>query len=196
MKKKVETEKPVKEKLPKNRKKKSSRLIKLIENEYKNDGYLVETNKVYSRSLERFNITKQIYLDLLNGASHTDCIEKLTSGALDKTYTKNGAEKVYKDARRMVMLDFEVEKPQLKEQLYSYLRDTYSECRKNGDRYNAILAINSIAKLVGLTDNRQQSIQVNTDGPVTIKFGFENPNEEQPQEITDTNYEILDEDGD
>lgn len=196
MKKKVETEKPAKEKLPKNRRKKSSRLIKLIENEYKNDGYLVETNKVYSRSLERFNITKQIYLDLLNGASHTDCIEKLTSGALDKTYTKNGAEKVYKDARRMVMLDFEVEKPQLKEQLYSYLRDTYSECRKNGDRYNAILAINSIAKLVGLTDNRQQSIQVNTDGPVTIKFGFENLNEEQPQEITDANYEIIDEDGD
>lgn len=168
----------------------------MIENEYKNDGYLVETNKAYSRSLERFNITKQIYLDLLNGASHTDCIEKLTSGALDKTYTKNGAEKVYKDARRMVMLDFEVEKPQLKEQLYSYLRDTYSECRKNGDRYNAILAINSIAKLVGLTDNRQQSIQVNTDGPVTIKFGFENLNEEQPQEITDANYEIIDEDGD
>lgn len=195
MKKKVEREKTKEPEKPKKQTRKLTKAIKLFEQQFNKGGYLEQKNSNhYSRSIDRYNIVKQIYVDLLNGSTYTKCIEKLKSGECGRPYTTIGAQKIYNDARKLVMMDFEAERPQLKEQLYTYLRDTYSECREKGDRYNAILAINSIAKLVGLTDNKQQSIQVTSEGPVTIKFGFDDT-DEQPNQITDTNYEIIEEDG-
>ena len=152
------------------------------------------------RTIKRFNATKRAYIDLLNGGSYSSVVGKLENGAystdeVEIKYVHNEAVDVYKDAKRMLVLDFEMDKPNLKEQLYAYLQSILGECREKGDRYNAIQAVNSIAKLVGITDTKYQTVKVESEGPVTIKFGFDDNDGKKDNNITNTEYEEVNNDG-
>lgn len=135
--------------------------------------YLPE--KPRKKTLERLNVVKECYNDMLNGALMSHVMDKLQKGEYGngKKYKYNEAYQVFHDAKNLIKLDFEVEKPFLKEQLYLYLMDIYTNCRESDDRYNAINAINSIAKLTGMYENGQK-INIESQGEIKISFGFNN----------------------
>lgn len=145
-----------------------------------------------AKTLKRINAVKYAYQDLLSGGTFTSVCKKLENEEYGEgiKYTHREAEKVFGEAKKLIRIDFEMERPYLKEQLYAYLADIYKDCRENGDRYNAIQAINSIARILGLSDNKQQ-VQIQTDSGVTIKFGFGNDEDENKDEIDIQDVEIV-----
>lgn len=128
--------------------------------------------KPKKRTLERLNAIKGAYNDMLNGALLSNVMSKLQNGEYEgsRPYKYKEGYLIFLEAKNLIKYDFEVERPFLKEQLYMYLMDIYADCRESKDRYNAIQAINSIAKLTGITDKQQ--INIESTGDVKISFGF------------------------
>lgn len=119
---------------------------------------------------------------MLNGALMSNVIDKLKNGGYGdgRKYKYDEAYKIFFEAKNLVKLDFEMERPYLKEQLYLYLMDIYTDCKTANDRYNAINAINSIAKITGISDEGKQKINIESKGDISISFGF---NKEDAEEI-------------
>lgn len=129
-------------------------------------------------SLKRMNCLKGTYNDMVNGVMKREIIDKLMNGGYGETpYSNKEAYQVYTECLQLMRYDFEQERPFLKEQLYTYLTKILSDCHKAKDRYNAIQCINSIAKLVGITDNKAQ-LNIQTNGEVKISFGFNKEGDE------------------
>lgn len=141
---------------------------------------LQKTKNVSRRSLKRFNTVKLIYNDILHGYSQSMLLDKLQTGG----YTEEGGSKyngttayaVIKEARDMLSYDFEQDKPYLKQILYNKLNDIYTDCRDANDRYNAIQALNAIAKITGVLDSGNK-INIESKGDIKISFGFNNEDE-------------------
>ena len=141
---------------------------------------LQKTKNVSRRSLKRFNTVKLIYNDILHGYSQSMLLDKLQNGG----YTEEGGSKyngttayaVIKEARDMLSYDFEQDKPYLKQILYNKLNDIYTDCRDANDRYNAIQALNAIAKITGVLDSGNK-INIESKGDIKISFGFNNEDE-------------------
>lgn len=147
-----------------------------------------------TKSLKRLNAIKGVYNDLMQGATASVVMGKLMEGSYEgsQKYKKYEAYKIFHEAKELVIIDFEMERPYLKEQLYLYLLDIYTECRESKDKYNAIQAINSIAKLTGIyEDNKKPLINIESEGGVKISFGFNNE-EDVSQEVES---ELIEEDG-
>lgn len=167
---------------------KSHKLInKLLENSPLNNP--IQNQK----TVEHINAVKCVYNDIINGEPKSVIAEKLKNdlyGIGRKYISQTGINKIYSEARKCLILDFDEERPYLKEQLYTYLKDIYADCKRTGDHYNGINAINSIAKLLGLQEGaKQPTLQVNTKDGVTIKFGF---NDNENEQITES--EVINQD--
>ena len=118
-----------------------------------------------------------VYVDLCNGLTKSDILEKLQSGGyddFDKLSQRQSYEYV-KAAYMRMQYDFQAECDELRADLYSKMMAVYADCMKNNDRYNALNALDKIMKLTGVAvDKPQTAIQINSDkeGGVTVNFGF------------------------
>lgn len=137
--------------------------------------------KLY-RWMEADELVSLIYVDLANGATKSEVIEKLGKCAYEgqrNPIKKRTATDYLKAALERMKYDFESKAEELRADLYSKLTTVYADAIQNGDRYNAVQALNSIMKLTGVgLDKQQTNIQLNANKEgVVINFGFKKEQE-------------------
>jgi len=133
------------------------------------------SNCSYVKWLQVDEIISDIYVDIANGYTNSDVLEKLTKGLYEGQKKPLGirtAQEYIAAARERMHYDFEAQAKVLREDLYNKLISVYADAVQNNDRYNALIAIDKIMKLTGV-GQPQNNIQVNANKEgVTINFGF------------------------
>lgn len=127
------------------------------------------------------HIVDQVYCDLCNGKSKSECLLKLTSGQYDgqeRPIKERTAYDYIASAVDRLHYDMEAQMEDIRADLYGKLLTVYNDAMMNNDRYSAIGALSTMMKLVGADKSQQTNIQINnnTDG-VTINFGFKKEEE-------------------
>lgn len=136
------------------------------------------------RWLQTDEVISAVYVDLCNGMTKSDVMEKLTKGLYEtqrKPVSVRSAYEYIGCAYQRMQYDFEAKAEELRADLYSKMMAVYQDCVQKGDRYNALQALDKIMKLTGVAqDKPQNAIQVNAaSSGVTINFGFSNKEEEK-----------------
>lgn len=136
----------------------------------------------YTRWLNTDEIISDIYVDMANGYTNSDILEKLTKGLYEgqkKPLGVRTAQDYISAARDRMHYDFEAQAKVLREDLYNKLISVYADAIQNNDRYNALIAVDKIMKLTGV-GQPQNNIQVNANKEgVTINFGFSQKEKEE-----------------
>lgn len=140
----------------------------------------------YLKWLNVDEIISDIYVDMANGYTSSDILEKLTKGMYEgqkKPLGVRTAQEYIAAARDRMHYDFEAQCKVLREDLYNKLISVYADAIQNNDRYNALIAVDKIMKLTGVGQPQQQNnIQVNANKEgIKISFGF-NKDEEETNE--------------
>lgn len=137
------------------------------------------------------DLVSLVYVDICNGVSRSDVIQKLQLGEYgNKPYKPRQSAYYYNAALDRFAVDTDIEAEKLRDMFYARYETILAECMKRNDMFNARATLDSMAKIfLGVRDN-QTNIQVNSDkeGGITINFGFQNNNDN----IVDG--EIIDED--
>ena len=142
-----------------------------------------ETGTNFSRWLKADKVIDEIYVDLCNGVTKSDIIQKMSEGLYENQEGKGIKERTaleyLKAAQQRLMYDFESQAEEMRADLYGKLITVYADAVKCNDRYNAIQAVNTIMKLTGVAkDKPQNNIQVNANQEgITINFGFKKDEE-------------------
>lgn len=136
------------------------------------------------RWLTADKVVTEVYVDLCNGLTKSEVLEKLMGGMYEsqKNPVKiRTAQDYVAAAYQRMHYDFEAKAEEMRADLYNKLISVYADAVKSNDRYNAIQAVNTIMKLTGCAmDKPQNNIQLNaTSSGVTINFGFSNKEEEE-----------------
>lgn len=129
------------------------------------------------RWLKADGIVSEVYIDICNGMTKSDVLEKLMSGLYegqDKGLKIRTAQDYVAAAYKRMQYDFEAKAEEMRADLYNKLISVYADAVKANDRYNAIQAVNTIMKLTGVAqDKPQNNIQVNANKEgIKISFGF------------------------
>ena len=143
-------------------------------------------NKEYYEAEE---ILDQLYCDICNGVSKSDCMQKLSSGVYGKELKARNAADYYNAALDRFAVDTDIEAEKLRDMFYARYETILAECMKRNDVFNARATLDSMAKIfLGVRDGNQTNIQVNSDkdGGITINFGFQNT---QDDSVVDSEYE-------
>lgn len=126
----------------------------------------------------------EIYVDLANGLTKSEIVEKVTKGLYEhqkRPLSVRSAGDYLDAAYRRMAFDFEAQAEQMRADLYSKLMTIYHDAIEAGDRNNAIQVIDRIMKLTGCAaDKPTTAVQINnnSDG-ITINFGFKKEEEEE-----------------
>lgn len=154
---------------------------------------LSKSKNVSPRSLQRFNTIKLVYNDILHGYTQSMLLDKLNNGGYKEqggtSYKGTNAYEIIKETRDMMSYDFEQDKPYLKQILYNKLNDIYTDCRDANDRYNAIQALNAIAKITGVAESGNK-INIESKGEIKISFGFNDDDEDEEKVEQDDELEV------
>lgn len=140
---------------------------------------LEESQLNFGKWLNTDEIISDIYVDMANGYTNSDILEKLTKGMYEgqkKPLGVRTAQEYIAAARDRMHYDFESQAKVLREDLYNKLISVYADAIQNNDRYNALIAVDKIMKLTGVGQpNQQNNIQVNANKEgIKISFGFTN----------------------
>lgn len=124
------------------------------------------------------DLVSLVYVDICNGVSRSDVIQKLQLGEYgNKPYKARQSAYYYNAALDRFAVDTDIEMEKLKDVFYSRYETILAECMKRNDLFNARATLDSMAKIfLGIRDGNQTNIQVNSDkdGGITINFGFDN----------------------
>lgn len=117
--------------------------------------------------------------DILQGATYSVLQEKLAEDGygIDYCYKQSSRNRIIADARKRIKEDFKEQLPHLKEDMMARLLDVYTECRDLGDRGNALKALEQIAKITGMNEQKI-NVEGKIDNNITIDFGFDNDDKE------------------
>lgn len=168
-----------------------------IEKKVYKDGYRPSNPQSY----QHISAVKAAYNHMLNGGTRSTTFDVLQNDGLGLgiAYSYKQAERIYTEAKDLIIADFEDERKYTKSRLLACLNDIYTDARNASDRTNAINAIKEMSKLLDLyEDNKKQSLSIKTnDTEVKISFGFDNndddiinmPNNNKQDEIID--FEVV-----
>lgn len=137
----------------------------------------------FSRWLKADKIVDEIYVDLCNGLTKSDVIQKMAEGLYENQNGKGIKERTALDylsaALQRMHYDFEAQAEEMRADLYTKLISVYADAVQKNDRYNAVQAIQTIMKLTGVAlDKPQNNIQVNANKEgISINFGFKKDEE-------------------
>ena len=128
--------------------------------------------KVGATSVRKDEVVNHIYNDLCNGATYTNCLNKLMNDYYEvgHKYSESRADALISEARRLIRKDFEEDRKEIKARLYVAIQDIFNECREANDRSNALKALDQISKLLGLNEPDKIDMRLQN---VDINFGFE-----------------------
>ena len=125
------------------------------------------------------DLVSLVYVDICNGVSRSDVIQKLQLGEYgNKPIKARQSAYYYNAALDRFAVDTDIEAEKLRDMFYARYETILAECMKKNDVFNARATLDSMAKIfLGVRDN-QTNIQVNSDkdGGITINFGFDNNN--------------------
>lgn len=134
------------------------------------------------------DLVSLVYVDICNGVSRSDVIQKLQLGEYgNKPIKARQSAYYYNAALDRFAVDTDIEAEKLRDMFYARYETILAECMKRNDVFNARATLDSMAKIfLGVRDN-QTNIQVNSDkeGGITINFGFQNNNDIVDGEIVD-----------
>lgn len=123
------------------------------------------------------DLVSLVYVDICNGVSRSDVIQKLQEGMYgNKPIKARQSAYYYNAALDRFAVDTDIEAEKLRDMFYARYETILAECMKRNDMFNARATLDSMAKIfLGVRDN-QTNIQVNSDkdGGITINFGFQN----------------------
>lgn len=137
----------------------------------------------FEKWLKADKIVDEIYVDLCNGLTKSDVIQKMSEGLYDNQNGKGIKERTAIDylnaAQQRMAYDFESQAEEMRADLYTKLLSVYADAVQKNDRYNAIQAVQTIMKLTGVAlDKPQNNIQVNANKEgIQISFGFKKDEE-------------------
>ena len=124
------------------------------------------------------DLVSLVYVDICNGVSRSDVIQKLQLGEYgNKPYKARQSAYYYNAALDRFAVDTDIEAEKLRDMFYARYETILAECMKRNDMFNARATLDSMAKIfLGIRDGNQTNIQVNSDkdGGITINFGFNN----------------------
>lgn len=126
------------------------------------------------------DLVSLVYVDICNGVSRSDVIQKLQEGMYgNKPIKARQSAYYYNAALDRFAVDTDIEAEKLRDMFYARYETILAECMKRNDMFNARATLDSMAKIfLGVRDGNQTNIQVNSDkeGGITINFGFQNNN--------------------
>lgn len=107
---------------------------------------------------ESDEIKTKVVKDFLEGALYSDIVRKLKEGDYGKAYiTDQTSQYVANNAIKAVKKNFVAETEGLFELQYNRLLNLYSKCLNDGDRLTAFQCMKELNRLVGFTQNTQNS---------------------------------------
>lgn len=146
---------------------------------------LKESRLQYPKWLRADKVVDLIYVDLINGVTKSDVIQKLNEGLYPPQEGKGIGLRTALDyidaAQQRLRYDYEAKAEEMRADLYTKLMSVYADAVEHNDRYSAIGAIQTLMKLTGVAIEKQQTqVNLKSDGNISISFGF-NKEEEQTQ---------------
>ena len=135
------------------------------------------------------DLVSLVYVDICNGVSRSDVIQKLQEGMYgNKPIKARQSAYYYNAALDRFAVDTDIEAEKLRDMFYARYETILAECMKRNDVFNARATLDSMAKIfLGVRDGNQTNIQINSDkdGGITINFGFQNNNDIVDGEVID-----------
>lgn len=136
---------------------------------------------------EKYNkaemLTDLVYVDIANGVSRSDIIQKITTGVyecMERPLAKRTAAFYYTAALDRFAVDTDIEMEKLRNVFYGRYESLFADAVKRGDIFNAKNILDSMARIFGIEKKTpQNAIQINSgqDSGVTINFGFKEKND-------------------
>lgn len=122
-----------------------------------------------------------VYVDIANGMSRSDCLEKIQQGLYGNKQVKaRQSAYIYNAALDRFAVDCDVEAERLRNVFYGRYESIFQQCIDNNDMYNARATLTDMARIFGIEKKTPDTaIMINSDkeGGVTVNFGFDNKNE-------------------
>lgn len=130
-----------------------------------------------ARWMRADHIVDQVYCDMVNGVPNSEIVLKMANAQYDeqsKPIRYRTALDYINAAKDRLHYDFEADMKELRADIYGKILAIYNDAVEEGDRTNALNAIEKIMKLGGM-DKPQTAIQINSseENGVTINFGFD-----------------------
>lgn len=119
-----------------------------------------------------------IYVDIANGVSRSDCLQKIQEGMYDNKPVKaRQAAYYYNAALDRFAEDRNIESEKLRDMFFGRYESLLADAVKKGDLYNARGILDSMARIFGVEkkDAPSTAIQINNNKEgITVNFGFDN----------------------
>lgn len=123
------------------------------------------------------DLVSLVYVDIANGVSRSDVIQKITKGVYDgmeRPLAARTAANYYNAALDRFAVDTDIEAEKLRNLFYGRYESLLEECVKRGDMYNARGVLDSMSRIFGVerkTPETMIQLNNNKDG-ITVNFGF------------------------
>ena len=118
-----------------------------------------------------------IYVDIANGMSRSDCLQKIQEGMYgNKPVKARQAAYYYNAALDRFAEDRNIESEKLRDMFFGRYESLLADAVKKGDLYNARGILDSMARIFGVEkkDAPQTAIQINNNKEgITVNFGFD-----------------------
>lgn len=123
------------------------------------------------------NTISLIYVDIANGVSRSDCLQKIQEGMYENKPVKaRQAAYYYNAALDRFAEDRNIESEKLRDMFFGRYESLLADAVKKGDLYNARGILDSMARIFGVErkDAPQTAIQINNNKEgITVNFGFD-----------------------
>lgn len=122
------------------------------------------------------DIVRGIWIDLTNGLSRHDIMDKLDNNLYDgesSQFSKNHKTRYLTEAYKMMEDEWEEQKDKQREIFYTRLTSQYEDATRNSDRPSALKALDLFGKMAGLYD-KQVTLKGNINSCINIEFGLDN----------------------
>lgn len=128
-------------------------------------------------------LVEQCYVDIANGVSRSQVIEKITKGVYDgmeRPLAARTAAYYYNAALDRFAVDTDIEAERLRQMFYGRYEALLEEAVKKGDIYNARGILDSMSRIFGVErKNPDTAIQiVNNKEGISVNFGFSKDKDE------------------
>jgi hypothetical protein len=139
--------------------------------------------RITKRNKEKYerteNLIEEVYCDITNGFTKSEIIRKIKLALYEPQQNKQPRDKnfpyeIYNAAMARLKEDADIKKDDMRNMVYGQFLAVYNDAVLIGDRQAALRALENIGKLSGLYDDAKTEINLNSNGPVEIKFGFDN----------------------
>lgn len=140
------------------------------------DGGVPTLTKQYTKSDDLVGL---VYVDIANGVSRSDCIEKITKGlyeGMERPLATRTAHNYYNAALDRFAVDCDIEAEKLRKMFYGRYESLLADAIEKGDIYNARGILDSMSRIFGVERKTPDTaIQINSDkeNGITINFGFQ-----------------------